>query len=38
MDLVQQLLSDRVGLLSLATLATAIGIIISLIVYVPRRV
>jgi hypothetical protein len=38
MDLIQQLLSDWVGLLSLATIATAIGIIIYLIVYVMRRI
>ena len=38
MHLIQQLPSDWMGLLSLATLATAIGIIIYLIVNVLRRI
>lgn len=38
MDLIRQLLSDWAGLLSLITIATAIGIIIYLIVYVLRRI
>lgn len=38
MDLIQQLFSDWVGMLSLATIVTAIGIIIYLIVYVLRRI
>lgn len=37
MTLIQQLLSDWVGILSLATIAVTIGIVVSLVVYVVRR-
>ncbi len=37
MTLIQQLLSDWVGILSIATIAVTIGIIASLMAYVVRR-
>jgi Protein of unknown function (DUF3149) len=37
MDLIQQLFSDWVGLLSVATIVTAIGIVVYLVAYVLRR-
>lgn len=37
MTLIQQLLSDWTGILSLVTIAVALGVVVSLVVYLVRR-
>lgn len=37
MTLIQQLLSDWTGILSLVTIAVALGVVVSLVAYVVRR-